>query len=232
MPFSRYALKGDINISDIINIIKYRRQFSKLHPDYFKPDGTLLFCGPQGSGKTLSAVRYVYNLKQLYPKAIVISNMDLSFCDVIPYIGLNQSYEKLCTNGEFGNIILLDEMQVEFNSAESTSLSIKTLASISQQRKRRVHIVGTTQLFTRVSKGFREQVNGAVDCDCFAGILQRNRIIDFRRCAYDINGNLTETAYSGQFFWTRSPKLFDMYDTTNVISRMGVGDLDDKRSWR
>lgn len=224
MSYSRYALKGDLSLKDIFRLWKFQKDFSDLHPDYFKPDGTLVFCGPQGSGKTLSAVKYVKTLTEFYPKAQVVSNMKLSFIDALPYPGLTKLTE-MPSNGEFGTIVLIDEIQTEFSSLDSKQVSPSLLAAISQQRKRRFHIVGTSQLFTRISKAFREQISGAVDCSCVLGCIQRNRIIDFARCAYDINGNLTATAYSGQFLWTRSKELFDLYDTTEVISRIGKDDI-------
>lgn len=222
--YSRYALKGDLSLRDTIALIRHNREFRKLHPDYFKPDGTIVFCGPQGSGKTLSAVRYVKILTEMYPKAKVISNLRLNFINSLPYTGLT-NLKDYPSNGEFGTIVLIDEIQTEFSSLDSKNISPSALAMISQQRKRRYHIVGTSQLFTRISKAYREQISAAIDCDSFFGAIQRNRIIDFKRCAYDINGNLTETAYSGQFLWTRSPKLFDLYDTTTVIERIGTDDI-------
>ena len=202
--------------------MKYEKNFKNLHPDYFKPDGIIVFTGPQGSGKTLSAVRYVYNLTQMYPKCRVISNLHLNDIPYDPFLGFSKSLKTYPSNGEFGTIMLIDEIQTEFSSLESKNINPSTLAAISQQRKRRLHIVGTAQLWTRISKPFREQTSGAVDCDSIlGGKIQRNRIIDFNRCAYDMNGNLTEIAYSRQFFWTRSERDYARYDTSTVIERIG-----------
>ena len=71
MSFSYDAFKGNFSIKDFISDIRYKKEFRKAHPTYFAPDGLLLYCGGQGMGKTLSAVRYVNRLNKLYPKAIL-----------------------------------------------------------------------------------------------------------------------------------------------------------------
>lgn len=221
MSFSYDALKGKLTLKDFFALVRYDRQFFELHPDYFRPYGILIFTGPQGSGKTLSAVRYVSNLVAAYPKSIVVSNLHLNHIPYEPFLGFKKSIQTY-KNGEFGMIMLIDEIQTEFSSLESKNVSPSTLAAISQQRKRRIHIVGTSQLWTRIAKPFREQTAGAVDCDSIlGGKIQRNRIIDFNRCAYDINGNLTEVAYSKQFIWSRTKNDYDAYDTSTVIERIG-----------
>lgn len=64
-------------IKKLINYIKYKFKFAKEHPDYFYADGLIVFCGPQGSGKTLSAVNYVYNLLEKYPECKICTNLEL-----------------------------------------------------------------------------------------------------------------------------------------------------------
>lgn len=214
------ALFGDISIRDLFRLRAYKRDFDRKNRGYFRPDGTIVFCGPQGSGKTLSAVRYVRRLKEIYPEAIVISNIKLTGIDTIEFQGLDDM-SVYPNNGIYGTIILIDEIQIEFNSLESLNVSPSEMAVISQQRKRRVHIVGTSQLFTRISKVYREQITAAIDCSCLFNSIQKNSIIDFDACAYDINGNLTKTAYTRSIYWTRSPRDFESYDTTTIVTRKG-----------
>ena len=55
---SRKFLRGDLNLEGLFGSRDYNKAFRRLHPEYFDPEGLLVFTGPQGSGKTLSAVRY------------------------------------------------------------------------------------------------------------------------------------------------------------------------------
>ena len=60
-------MRSRVDIDDLAASVKYKRDFRKKNPTYFEPDGILVFCGPQGSGKTLSAVRYVLDLLHAFP---------------------------------------------------------------------------------------------------------------------------------------------------------------------
>lgn len=234
--YSKQGLSGDLSFKDFFRLMAYNREQKKLNPDFFHPDGSIVFCGPQGSGKTLSAVKYVEQLHKAYPKALIVSNIHLNFCDYIQYDGFvddkahsHPNALSNLNNGIFGVIVLIDEIQVEFSSLDSLQLSPTMINIICQQRKRRFHIVGTSQLFTRIAKAYREQISAAVDCSSIFGYIQRLQVIDFARCAYDMQGNLTNLAYSKQYFWTRSKRLYDLYDTSEIVSRVGKADILQRR---
>lgn len=215
------ALKSEVNVKDFFATAKYQREFAKLHPDYFKPDGLIVFCGGQGAGKTLSAVRYLYRLHNLYPGAIIVSNINVNLdCEVIPYESIKAVSEM--DNGYTGIILFLDEIQVEFNSLDSQRIHPSVISTISQQRKRRLHVIGTTQLFKRLAKPWREQCNAIIDCSSMVGgKIQVNKVVDLGTIAEDSNGNLTTYDYAERFFWFRSKKYFDMYDTLQRVNKIG-----------
>ena len=77
-------LRGSLNPKNLIDLAKYKRRFRKENPEYFYPEGLLVFCGSQGSGKTLSAVQYVKKLCIEYPRAILVTNTKIE--------GLPRSY--------------------------------------------------------------------------------------------------------------------------------------------
>ena len=73
----REFLKGSLNPKNVVDTIKHNILFARNNPDYFYPSGIWVFCGPQGSGKTLSAVQCLKRMCKEYPKAVVCSNLDI-----------------------------------------------------------------------------------------------------------------------------------------------------------
>lgn len=208
--------KWIFNISDGLKNLKAQKEFLKNNPDFFLPVGTMIFSGKQGSGKTLTAVKYVKYLKSLYPNSIIVSNVEIKDLDVIEYKGI-QSLTDI-NNDDRGVIYLIDEIHLEWNSLESKSIPIEVFTEISQQRKQRKHIIGTSQLFTRVAKPFREQVEKVVICKNFFGILQYNEVTDGESIKEDIDGSLKYRVLKRQLFF-HSIEDYNSYDTFKKIKR-------------
>lgn len=225
MSIDKDCFNTTINLKDWFEDRKYKTRFAIEHPEYFNPDGLVVFCGGQGAGKTLSAVRYIDRLCKKYPAAILVSNIYLNIPsykgEVLPYEGITE-VAKL-DNGYSGIICFIDEIQTEFNSLESAKIHPSVIQTISQQRKRRLHVIGTTQLFKRLAKPWREQCNVCVDCSLIAGVIQRNSFIDFGSIAEDSDGNLSSYEYNGHSYWFRAPKYYEMYNTFERVSRKGGG---------
>lgn len=221
-------LKGSKDIESLFKTIKYKRDFNKEHPDYFQPSGMLTFCGGQGSGKTLSAVQYVQKLMEEYPKAILVSNVELinyPFDNerIFEYDGVHclTDYE----NGEYGVIYLIDEIHLEFNSLESANISIEEMVEISQQRKQRKHIIGTSQIYGRMAKPLREQIRWCVMCNNLfnLGVIQYNQLIDGFETE-EKDGKITASVKK-KYWWFHSPDLYKAYDTYAKMKRY-------KTEWR
>ena len=88
------ACKESLNPFILIDYIIDKKRFNKEHPDYFIPDGLVVFTGPQGSGKTLSAVNYVERLIKMYPKAKIVSNLLLIDYPIISFEDYLQKNKK------------------------------------------------------------------------------------------------------------------------------------------
>ena len=132
------SCKESLNPFNLVDYINYKRKFNKNHPNYFSPDGLVVFTGPQGSGKTLSAVNYVFKLLKRFPKAKLVTNLkliDFPFDNKRIFEFKNGDDLSKYNNGELGVIFLIDEIQLYFNSLESKNINPDVMVQISQQRK-------------------------------------------------------------------------------------------------
>jgi hypothetical protein len=77
--------KETIKLINIFELLKYKLKFNKEHPNYFFADGLVCFTGAQGTGKTLSAVNYVYNLLKAYPMSKLVTNLYLSDYPIVTF---------------------------------------------------------------------------------------------------------------------------------------------------
>lgn len=213
------CLDGSKNPFNLFRIKRYKKAFAKEHPTYFKPDGLLMFCGAQGTGKTLSAVNYVRELSWIYPKCIICSNVKIDglnpLCKIYEYDGLNCLTS--INNGYDGVIYLIDEIHLEFNSLESKNIPIEVMIEVSQQRKQRKHIVGTSQQFMRLAKPLREQVRNLVLCRNIFGCIQVNKLIDGNSIV-EKDGHI-QMDIKKRSIWFHSPDLYDSYDTFQKMRR-------------
>lgn len=217
-------LLRNINIPNFIDCIISNHKQKKLHPDWLDLNGIICFCGEQGSGKTLSAIQYLRNVCRAYPKAKVVSNIEIDIPDIknklYYYEGIDSMME--FNNGEHGIIFFIDEMHLEFNSLESKGMDIRTFELVSQQRKARKHIIGTSQVFGRLAKPFREQFKYAVLCEKYFGYLFKQEIYRAKSVPFEDDIRV-ELRQQGTAWFIPSLDMFDMYDTSEIIKRVNNG---------
>lgn len=218
-------LKGSRNPVNICKSIKYNVDFRREHPDYFEPEGIMIFCGSQGSGKTLSAVQYIKKVCKEFPNAILVTNVDITGLpedtQVIEYDGLECL--KNVENGYKGVIYFIDEIHLELNSLESKNIDMDTIVELSQQRKQRKHIVGTSQVYMRMAKPLREQVKDIVLCKSYLKYIQWNLLID-GFTSHEENGKLKADIVK-KYMWIHTPSLYGSYDTYAKMRRY-------KKEWK
>lgn len=274
MSVDSSLLNGSLNPLNIFNICKFKIDFIKEHPDFFGPDGLLIFCGSQGSGKTLSSVQYSIKCLDKFEKAIFCTNVeikeypincfykrrvikennieksiveyytlvssqlvrrvtsyykngeqvsDIENFDVIGFNGrIVIEYNGLdclkdLEDGELGILYLIDEIHLEFNSLDSKNIPIEIMTEVSQQRKQRKHIVGTTQVYMRMAKPLREQIKNVVICRNFFNCIQLNRFID-GETSHEENGKLVFDTQK-YIIWLHTTKLYKSYDTYKKMKR-------------
>ena len=213
--------KGSLNPKNLLLTLLYKIRFARDNPDYFYPSGIWVFCGPQGSGKTLSAVKCLRQICDEYPECMVVSNLELKNFDrpVIPF----DDYSQLTTmsNGIKGIVFLLDEIHVLWNSLESKEIPISEMACFCQMRKDRRVIIGTSQVYGRIAKPIREQLQYIVNCRNLFNLIQFNQILDPSE-AVEKNGSV-ESKVLGNQIWFHSPDLYGSYDTLFKIEKAKRG---------
>lgn len=187
--------------------------------DFFPYTGTQVFCGRQGTGKTISMVYQLQKIMKKYPKAKVVSNLELNV--EFPYIKVHDINElgnalSEVNNGKYGVIYAIDEIHTYFNALDSKNIPSYIFTQISQQRKQRKLIMGTSQLYLRMAKPFREQCDTLIMCRCLFNKFNICYVYDGASLEEDfgkLNGQLLKVG----FFW-QTPLLRDSYDTMQVIT--------------
>lgn len=250
-------------------------------PDFFPYFGTQVYCGRQGSGKTISAVRAALRLKRDFPRAILVSNLSLAGYRAIstsgyvqmcynspsqpmqaapspayaatvavdPLTGDSESIADIDArnnvfdpekdyvhfqeaeelhialtkiNNDFrGVIYLIDEIHTYFNSLESKDIPIHIFTEISQQRKQRKLILGTSQLFMRVAKPLREQCDHIIFCNTVAGCITVMRAYDGMEIEQARDGSLIGRIKKTGVFWHTQDDR-DAYDTFQKVVSSSV----------
>lgn len=133
----------------------------------------------------------------------------------IEYTGLEML--KYVNNAEYGVVFLIDEIHLELNSLESKNVDIEVMVEISQQRKQRKHIVGTSQVFMRMAKPLREQIHDIIICKCYFNLIQFNKWI-LGETVTEKNGKI-EAEVKGRFLWFHRPEYYAQYDTYTKMKR-------------
>ncbi len=205
---------GSHNVVDFVRTGIFNFRFWKSNPTYFYPAGIWVFCGPQGSGKTLSAVQTVQSMKKQYPRARVVSNLDVKGIDYDAFTDYSQLQD---SNGTEGIIFLLDEIHVLWNSLESKDIPISEMATFCQMRKDRRVIIGTSQVYSRIAKPIREQLQYVIDCHTYFRWIQVNTLID-PASAIEKDGHISGERVGLQW-WFHRPELYQSYDTLTKIER-------------
>lgn len=73
--YEKELVKNSLNLRDAWETLKYKRAFRLENPTYFEGDGLIVFTGPQGSGKTLTAVKYACDLMRNYDHCKLVTNL-------------------------------------------------------------------------------------------------------------------------------------------------------------
>lgn len=165
--FVKFAMFWYYVFKDIRFRIKFGRQFEEF--------GLTMYCGRQGAGKTMALVEYLERMRRKYPKAIIITNFGYKH----EHYSMESWHDLVnVKNGTDGVIFGIDEIQNEFNNSKWKDFPEFILSEITQQRKQRIKIAATSQVFTRVVKQLREQCFEVVECRTLANRWTFTRAFD------------------------------------------------------
>ncbi|MCO4565035.1 hypothetical protein Si082_01929 [Streptococcus infantarius subsp. infantarius] len=96
------------------------------------------------------------------------------------------------------------------------------MAEVTQQRKQKIKIVGTSQVFTRVVKQLREQTFEVVDCKTLLGRWTFERAFDAEE--YNAVADRPESKMKLHRLWRKnfvqSKRLRNLYDSYAKIEKM------------
>lgn len=213
----------------LLQFIKYKikdykkyRQLRKEGIKLFKDFGLTLFTGRQGAGKTMTLVYEAERYRLEYPDLYIASNFGYvheneplkSLAD-IPNAVLRAN-ELSC----IGVLILWDEIQNDFDSFSKVSKDV--LRVITQQRKQSIKILGTSQVFTRVSKALREQTYEVVVCNTIMGRYTRGRFYDADEFSHNIDRpeDKKQLHRLRKVSFIQTDDLRDLYDSYAVIKTL------------
>lgn len=205
-------LEPAVNISGIGELIG---ENSLKKRDPFPYAGMWLFSGQQGSGKTLLMMHLLRQIIDECPNCNIVSNISIYGVPSYVYTGI-EDFEKYA-NGADGTVFVIDEIHTLFNSLESKNMPLSTMQVWCQNRKNRRLILGTSQRFTRISKGVREQATWNYECKKgIGGLLYSYRVYD--GASYDDNGNYIEELPKLNFYIPQV-SVMRMYNTLEVVKR-------------
>lgn len=200
-------------IIDIIRLIQSGRGFSEF--------GLTIYCGRQGAGKTMGMVDYLERMRVKYPDCIIVSNFGYNG-QTFAMNGWKDLVK--IRNGVKGVIFAIDEIQNEFDSTKWKDFPEQLLSQVTMQRKQRIKIVATSQVFTRVVKQLREQCFEVVECKTILGRWTFLRCFD----AEEYNNVIDNPEKKRKLFrlWRRSfiqsDYLRSRYDSYAVIQKLAT----------
>ena len=183
-------------------------------PDAFTHQGCIIFTGRQGYGKTIAMAHQIAQWSYEFPRSKVLTN----FAYVGQHAELNHWNQLITyTNGQYGVISAIDEMQNWFSSNQSKDFPPEMLEVITQNRKNRRVILGTAQSFNRLSKPIREQATEVRKCRTF---FKAVTFVLRQQPELDSTGEVVRWRNLGMYYFVHTDEIRNSYDTYRVIESL------------
>lgn len=227
---------------------------TKKDSDEFVYNGSQMFHGMQGEGKTVSMYKYGMEVFDKFKKSVIVTNLhllhmtpvninDISMED-LANLGASGNYNwsqqyvyiedfndvmkglKNARNGKFGVIFMIDEIHTYFHSHDSKGIPMWVQRVFSQQRKQFLVILGTVQDWNDLTKIIRTQAKNLVLCHKI-GYFITHTVVDPRTMEMEYGEQFFPVKRKGFFFL--SQEIRDGMDTYQVIDSgreaMGGGEM-------
>lgn len=186
--------------------------------------GVTCFCGRQGSGKTVGLVRELEKIKNIYPECIICTNINYIGQD-IPLVSWLQLLE--LRNGDKGIVFVIDEVQNQ--GLDWTKFPDTLLSVITQQRKQKIKIYLSAQVYKSVVIQIRRQCFDVIECKTWFGRWTRYKAYDAEEYNNVIDNPTPEKKlrmprkFKDSFI--QSNVIRNLYDTNQVVTSLKDFDL-------
>lgn len=204
---------GIYSVQDLYDYVVNRRW---LEFNYYGID---MFIGMFGHGKTLSMSHQAEKIyKRFGNKVRFISNYKLNNIPYIPLINFNQ----LIDIGEeensdyIGTVVLIDEVENILSHRNFANFPLELLHMLTQQRKKRVYIMSSSQRYFMVDKLFRSITTNVYDCNKY---WRFQHMVKYD--AWDLENAMNSQLLkpSQNIWWFVHNSDYNAYDTTQMISK-------------
>lgn len=196
---------------DMYQLIKNGREFDQY--------GVTLYVGDQGTGKSMALTEELERLRYTFPKALIVTNYGYihehkEFTDWNDFFDIR--------NGADGVIFAIDEIQNEFQSKAWKNFPEELLSEITQQRKQKVKILATAQVWEDVVVQLRRQTLYVAECRTIG--KRWTKVNCYRKRDYEKINNSPSSRdkvfkqFSRSFI--QNDYLRSLYDTEKKIERM------------
>lgn len=181
--------------------------------------GVTCYCGRQGGGKTIGIVEKLEHIKQQFPEALICTNINYLKQDLPLTSWLQLLYLR---NGDKGVVFVIDEIQN--NGLDWSKFPETLLQVITMQRKQKIKIYCSAQVYKSVVIQLRRQCFDVVECKTILGRWSIQRCYDAEEYNKIIDIATPEKRVKlhkkFRYSYIQSNLLRNLYDTNQVVDTL------------
>ena len=209
----------------ILFFLKYKYKIKINLPSFFHKGiklkggkyGIYCYCGKQGSSKTASVIRYLYEHSQ--NNEVIYCNLLSIDKEKIPYHYIKDLEDLLKLRSEHDIIIFFDEIFTEITKHQKISKDVMDF--LSQMRKRRIILLTTCQEWRLLPLDFRLYVRYQINCSIksfpFFNAVSIRKVIDGDNIKWSDEDQDFVGELIGNIVWHMEKSICDLYDTYEQI---------------